>query len=319
MPVSDLSVVKSGPTEVSAAAPAQYELAYANAGPSTATDVVITDTLPTGLTPRPAPGCTISGQAVMCAVGAVGVDETGTVTITADVDPALALGTKLTDVASIADRATGALDPDGSDNSSQASSTVAAENDVGVTVTANEAEVRAGDSAGYTVVITNHGPQVANAVTLVNTMPQQLVTPTASLGSARALPMQVSPGCLPTGVTQTCALGDLAVGASRTIVFGGTVAAGTQAGTVLTDSATVSFDGVDGVAANNQSSATIVVIAVVVTTTTTVHSGGGGGGGSLPATGAAIGALLLISGGTLFLGTGLRAAAADRLRRRRRR
>ena len=61
-PVADLSVTKSGPSAVSAAAPVEYVIAFRNDGPSTATDVIVTDTLPAGLTPRPVDGCTITGS-----------------------------------------------------------------------------------------------------------------------------------------------------------------------------------------------------------------------------------------------------------------
>ena len=100
-PVADLSVTKTGPATVSSAAAVEYVIGYRNDGPSTATDVVVTDTLPTGLTPRPVTGCTISGRPCPCAVGRPAPGATGSITITADVDPALALGTVLTDVATV--------------------------------------------------------------------------------------------------------------------------------------------------------------------------------------------------------------------------
>ena len=69
---ADLSVTKGGPAAVSAAAPVEYVIEYRNDGPATATDVVVTDTLPAGLTPRPVTGCSISGATVSCADRVVG-------------------------------------------------------------------------------------------------------------------------------------------------------------------------------------------------------------------------------------------------------
>jgi uncharacterized repeat protein (TIGR01451 family) len=324
VPRADLSITKRGPAAVSAATPATYTLDYRNDGPSTATEVVVTDTVSDGLMLRRQDGCTISGQTISCAAGNVAPGGSGSITITADVDPALALGSALTDVASIDSGAAGFADPDATDNSAQLASTVEAQNDVAVTVTAGQREVLAGAEVTYTVVVTNNGPQLASDVTLANALPPEVATPTFTLGSGRALPMQVPTGCLPTGATATCMLGDLGVGASRAVVFGGTVAAGTPAGTRLTDTATVSFDGTDAVEANNRDEDTILVVAPTQqtsttsttapgATTTTTHRGSGAGGG-LPATGAAIATVLAAGALLLVFGGGLRGLASRRRR-----
>lgn len=337
---ADLSITKSGPAAVSSAAPVEYVLEYANAGPSTATDVVITDTLPAGLTPRPLDGCTIEGTTVSCTVPSVAPDATGSITITADVDPALPLGTELTDTATIASTAAGFQDPDPANNSSSLTSTVDAMNDVGVTVTANQDEVPGGAEVSYTVVVTNNGPQLASAVVLTNELPPVLTEP-ALLGSGpngihvvMPRPMQVPPDCTLDGITATCQLGDLAVGETRSLLFGGTVPPGTPAGTELVDTATVTFDGEDAVEANNQDADTIVVIALIEqpttttaapTTTTTSPSvttapsrGGPGRRGALPTVGAAIAGLVAAAALLVVSGGGLRAVAAIPGRRRRR-
>ena len=49
-PSADVAVVKRGPAEVTAGIPFEYEIVVTNAGPSTATDVVVTDVLPAGVT-----------------------------------------------------------------------------------------------------------------------------------------------------------------------------------------------------------------------------------------------------------------------------
>ena len=125
-PVADLSVTKSGPATISAAAPVEYVLDYDNVGPSTATALTVTDTLPPGLTPRPATGCTVSGTVVSCAVADLAPGATGSITITADVDPALALGAQLTDSATIASNAAGFVDPNPTDNTTELTSTIEA-------------------------------------------------------------------------------------------------------------------------------------------------------------------------------------------------
>jgi uncharacterized repeat protein (TIGR01451 family) len=242
----------------------------------------------------------------------------GTVTITADVDPGLAEGTELTDVAAIRNDAEGAEDPDASDDTSEVTSTVerptAVSNDVAVTVTANQDRVHAGDLASYNVVVTNNGPQRANAVELANELPAALrVAPLGGGGESRLAPLQVPVGCVQAGRTVTCDLGALAVGASRTLVFTGRVAVGAVAGTRLVHTATVAFDGTDSVAANNRDADFILVIAqppasTTTTTpavTTTTVAGTGSGGGSLPVVGAAIAGLLAVAGVLVVSGGGL--------------
>ena len=69
------------------------------------------------------------------------------------------LGTRLTDTARIA---TGAADPDPSNDAAELASVVAAANDLAVTVTPEQVAVPPGTVVGYRVVVTNNGPQVAS-------------------------------------------------------------------------------------------------------------------------------------------------------------
>ena len=159
--------------------------------------------------------------------------------------------------------------------------------------------------------MTNHGPQAATGVTVVNELPPDVVVPAAGGGgSRRRLPAQVPSGCLPTGATVTCVLGSLAGGESRTMVFAGTVAAPTAAGTQLVHAATVRADGVDAVEANNRDTDVIVVVARVITPPTTAPPGRG----RLPTTGFAVAAVLVAAGALVLIGTGTR-PATDRRRR----
>ena len=316
--------------------PRRRIIGYRNDGPSTATDVVVTDTLPAGLTPRPVTGCTITGNAVSCGVASLAPDATGSITILADVDPGLALGTELTDVATITSTAAGFDDPDPIDNRFELTSTVDALNDVGVTVTANQDQVPAEAAVSFTVEVTNHGPQLASDVVLTNQPPPEVVDTPALAGSPDAgvqLSALVPSGCQASGATVTCELGDLAVGQSQTFLFEGNVAAGTPAGTTLLHTATVTFDGADAVEANNSDADTILVIAAAqpapttTTTTTTAPSpaapttvrpgSGSGGRGNLPVAGAAIAGLLALAAVLLVSGGGLQ-AITRRARPRRR-
>ena len=314
--VADLAVTKTGSATVADGTPAVYEIAYANAGPSTATDVVVTDTLGPGLIPRPAAGCTIAATVVTCAVGRVAPGATGSISITADLDPSVAFGTVITDVAAVS---SSAVDPVPANDSAGASTTAQGTSDVAVAVSADEDEVMPGDVAGFTVTVTNNGPQVAPDVVVANGVPPDLVSlvPTGP-GDGMAIAALTLPAqCTGAGIAVTCALGDLAVGQDVVLHFSGAVPARTAARTVLLHEATVSTTGSDVVAENNVRRASILVVVRVTATTTTVRPGGGGG--QLPATGLAVAGALVLAAGFVIAGGGLRTAAADRARRARRR
>ena len=124
-PVADLSVTKTGPATVSSAGGvAEYVIEYRNDGPSTA------DGRSRHRHPAHRADATARhrmhdrGTTVSCPVGSVAPGATGSITIAADVDPALPLGTELTDVATISSSAAGFDDPDPDDNTFELTSTV---------------------------------------------------------------------------------------------------------------------------------------------------------------------------------------------------
>ena len=104
------------------------------AGPSDATGVVVTDTLPPGLSARSAVtdlGTCALGPPVSCDIGTLFVGATATVTITADVGPDTPVGT-VTNDASVA---AASIDPDVSNNTGTATTTVTGEADLDVNKT----------------------------------------------------------------------------------------------------------------------------------------------------------------------------------------
>jgi uncharacterized repeat protein (TIGR01451 family) len=139
-------------------------------------------------------------------------------------------------------------------NSATMRSTVTRATDVAVTVTADAAVVNPGGLDGYTVTVTNRGPLVAHAVQLADVLPSQLTNP----GDP--------PACTFTGNTAVCALGTMAVNASMTTHFSGTVPPSIPAGTRLVDTATVTLAETDSTPANNTATAPTVVVAASVAT-----------------------------------------------------
>lgn len=115
---ADLDIHKSSSSDtVVLGQNVSYKIEVENEGPSTATDVTITDTLPASLTNISAPGCNVSGQTVTCIIPSLANGQEVTRTITAKTT---ATG-KITNTASVtADEP----DPDLSNNSDKESTKV---------------------------------------------------------------------------------------------------------------------------------------------------------------------------------------------------
>lgn len=81
---SDLSLTKTGPTTLELGQPVTYTVTVANAGPSESKNVVITDTVPAGLTfnsSASTPGCTLTGSNISCAIPTIAAAGSSAVTL----------------------------------------------------------------------------------------------------------------------------------------------------------------------------------------------------------------------------------------------
>lgn len=245
-PAADLSVTKTAsPNPVPAGTTLTYTIGYANAGPSDATGVVITDTLPTGATFLSAqPGsCTLAGGTVTCALGTVAAGGSGTVTIVVSVPADSA-------VASLDNRAvitSAVTDPVPDNDSAAVGTAVGAAADVAVTKTAAPGTVSAGGQVTFAVSVSNAGPSVAGGVVVTDAMPAGLTARTASSANASCT----------VGATVTCSISSLGVGASARIEIVADVGAG-AVGTI-TNTVVVSSATADPTATNNRATATVVV------------------------------------------------------------
>ena len=247
--VSDLGITKTANRNSIQLGTQQvtHTITATNAGPMADTNVVVTDSLPAGLTLVSAtwsgPGtgacagltCTIatlaSGASVQLVTVSTG-NALGNQQNTATVD-----GTR--------------FDPDPLNDSASHTTTVTAapalSTDLRVTKTDGRTSVLGGTRLDYTLTVTNNGPDGATGVSVVDTIPTGTTLITA--GANAPNPSQGScPTTTPT--TVTCNLGALANGASATI----TISVNTPvvlADTVKTNSATVSGAQVDPAPLNN--------------------------------------------------------------------
>jgi uncharacterized repeat protein (TIGR01451 family) len=245
-PAADVSLTDSpDPASAAKGEDVTYTLVAANAGPDTATGVVVTDTLPAGVSFASASaGCVNSLGVVTCSLGSVADGSSRTVTI---VVQAVALG----DQVDSADLSADQPDPDVSDNSANAGVTVGPAVDLAITDTgpATSATSAAGAAATHTLTVTDDGPDNATGVTVTDTLPAGLsfVSATADQGT-----------CSDTGPAVSCSLGVLANGSSTTITIVAT-ASFSSAGQTLVDSASVTGNEFDPNQTNNRSSTSSTV------------------------------------------------------------
>ncbi len=192
---ADLSVVKTAPADVVASTDLTYTITVANDGPSDASNVVLTDTLPPGTT-----FVSSSCGTNPCAIGTLEADDSVVVTIVVNV-AANATG-PLENTATVTSTTS---DPVAGNNTSTAETTVTpAPADLSITKTSDPATATVGSNVEYTIVVTNNGPGAATDVVVTDVLP------------AGTTLVSASAGCSGT-TTVTCTVGTLAAGASATI------------------------------------------------------------------------------------------------------
>jgi DHA3 family macrolide efflux protein-like MFS transporter len=193
-----------------------YTLTVVNNGPSDATGVVVTDTLPTGVvfnwaTPSQGSGCAESGGIVLCDLGTLPNGASATITIALTVD-LLTAGT-ITNTATVG---SSEADPNRLDNLMERENVVYAEADLAIQADVPSLAI-AGKTLTYTLTAINNGPLDATGVTLTNELP-------AGVTFYSAVPSQ-GDGCgiggeavsSEGGSTVLCGLGDLASGEDATV------------------------------------------------------------------------------------------------------
>ncbi|MCB0867760.1 MAG: DUF11 domain-containing protein [Solirubrobacterales bacterium] len=194
---ADLSIVKNGdPSQVLPGGTILYTFVVHNAGPDEATNVVVTDTLPAGLTyVDGAPGCSANGQVVTCSIHPIAAGGTSQTGITVSV-AGNAHGT-ITNSAHVGGNEP---DPDPSNNDDSVDTTVQPHADVEINKTASPLNPRPGDTITYKLKARNNGPDSAANVVVTDTLPVGVTFVSAD-----------SP-CTQASGTVTCELGTLAPG-----------------------------------------------------------------------------------------------------------
>ncbi len=248
-PAADLMIAKTAGGATAGKA-ASWTIVVQNLGPSAATPVEVSDTLPAGtalVSATPSQGtCGASVAGVSCDLGTVAAGGAAQVSIVATV-PAGTTGLQLRNLATVS---APQPDPDPSNNDAEALSTIAAAGpDLTLTKTASTERPQLGKRFSYTMAIHNAGDFAATGVRLVDTLSQavRLKSMTPSQGS-----------CSGHGGHVTCALGTLAPGERATVVL---VVVPMRPGHLRNAASAMSTGGADLFAADNTDIADVRVTA----------------------------------------------------------
>jgi uncharacterized repeat protein (TIGR01451 family) len=249
-PEADLSLtLTAAPDPVVVGQTLTYTLNVANAGPSDATGVVLTDVLPAGVSlvsAQASQGSCGGTATVSCSLGTVAVGGNAAVVIQVTANAA---GT-LTDTASVTSDVD---DPDTTNNNASvtvtATSVPGEEADLTLALVADPHPVLVGQTLTYTLDVSNNGPSDAVGVTLTDVLPAgvSLVSVEASQGSCA--------GSTTGTATISCFLDTVTVGNSAEVVI---QVIPSQAGS-LTDTASVSSAVDDPDTSNNNAAVTVIV------------------------------------------------------------
>jgi uncharacterized repeat protein (TIGR01451 family) len=203
-PSADVSLVKtlttSGPFTIGQSV--TYTLVVANAGPSTATNIQVTDT-PTNLTITNVSGSGCS--ALPCTIASLASSANTTITVTATIDASGTFDNSAT--------ATGAeFDPNTANNTDNTGNAGSAGTSADVSIVktlATSGPFTAGQSISYTLVVANGGPSTATSIQVTDTPTNLSITNVSGAGCS-ALP---------------CTIASLASGANTTINVTATIVA----------------------------------------------------------------------------------------------
>ncbi len=248
---ADVKVVKTAASpSVNVGSTASFSIVVSSLGPNTASNVVLSDVLPSGATwtvsgaDATAAGCAGAipgGNTLTCSFGDLAAGASRTVNVSATTVAAHC--PSISNTANVS----ATNDTNASNNSSSASIDVVCKPDIKVLKTADDSTINRGDTAAFTIVVSNIGTTPAVGVTLSDVLPGGITW------------NEDSTYCSISAGTLSCSFGDLAAGASKTIHVTGSTA-GIQCGT-LNNTATVSATNEPSDKVGNNSSSASISIA----------------------------------------------------------
>ncbi|HWI22285.1 MAG TPA: isopeptide-forming domain-containing fimbrial protein [Baekduia sp.] len=198
---ANVAVEKTAPTSpILQGTTFDYTIQVSNTGVSAATAVTLSDPLPAGVTydsvVTDTGTCQHTAGTINCALGTLAPGQSVEITVTV---LAVAVGTP----DNTATAATPSTESTTTDNDDNAQVTIVPAADLGVTKSAPATAV-AGSQIEYLLQVTNNGPSAATGVELVDTLPAGVQFVSAD-----------DPACTEVSGVVTCAVGAMAVSASR--------------------------------------------------------------------------------------------------------
>jgi large repetitive protein len=252
LPGANLSVVKSLTTAgpYSLGQTVTFDIVVANAGPSTATNIQVSDT-PTNLTLT---GVSGACAALPCTIASLASGASTTITVTATIVADGPFGNTATVSSEVSD-------PDPSDNTDTDTGSTTPSADLSLVKTLTTAgPYSVGQSVSFSIVVSNAGPSTANGVQVADTPSNLTITAVSGAGCA-ALP---------------CTLASLGSGATATVNVTATInAEGAFGNTATVTSTTTDPDPGDNTGTDTGSttpSADLSILKTVNTPSPTIGS-----------------------------------------------
>jgi uncharacterized repeat protein (TIGR01451 family) len=254
---ADVAVAKSGsPDAVPPTGEITYTIDVTNNGPSDASNVSMSDTLPPDTSFKsldqdsgPVFSCT-TGGVVTCTAATLAAGAKATFTLVVTVG-ANANGT-ITNAANVS---TTTAESTGANNGDSASTQVQPQADLAVTKSDSPDPVTAGTDLTYTLGVKNNGPQDASNVTLSDALPAGTTFQSISAPAG----FTCTTPAVGAGGNVSCTASTLANGASASFTLVVHVAADRANGSTLSNTASVSRDEADPNSANDSATSTTSV------------------------------------------------------------
>ena len=253
IPQADLRISKSDqPDPVVAGEDLVYTVRVTNDGPDWATDVVVTDTLPTGVTYVMDTDTCVQGPPgiLTCTLGDIPNGDFREFTIKVHVSPSLAPSGPVT-IENVADVSSTTTDTDPADNSVTTATTVIARADLSISKLGTPSPVIAGTELTYELTATNLGPSDAQEMVVSDALPAttRFLSAIPSGGGTCTVPPVDS-----SGTVQCTYAGATSPGGVHSVTITVRVCSDVLCGTAISDTGTTSSATTDPNPSNNTAS-----------------------------------------------------------------